>query len=57
MEGIKNVLLNWYFSMQKKFRKISIIFDIEIDFESQILALFDKLPIQIYWQNKIFSFE
>ena len=48
MEGIKNVLLNWYFSMQKKFRKISIIFDIEIDFESQILALFDKLPIQIY---------
>ena len=30
----KNVLLNLYSSMKKKLKKIQMIFDIEIDFES-----------------------
>ena len=34
----KKVLLNWYSSMKKKTKKIRMIFDIEIDFESHILA-------------------
>ena len=33
------------FINEKKMRKIQIIFDIEIDFESQILALFDISPL------------
>ena len=39
--------------MNQKLRKIQMIFDIEIDFESQILALFDSLPLI---QNSIISF-
>jgi hypothetical protein len=42
MSKTKNVLLNWYSLMKKKLRKIQMIFDIQIDFESQILALFDS---------------
>jgi hypothetical protein len=45
MSITKNVLLNWYFLMKKKLRKIRMIFDIKIDFESQILALFDSSPL------------
>ena len=30
---------------EKKLRKILIIFDMKIDFESQILALIDSLPL------------
>ena len=44
MSITKNVLLNWYSSMEKM-RKIRMIFDIEIDFESQILALFGSSPL------------
>ena len=40
----KKLLLNWYFSTEIFFRKIRRIFDVEIDFENQILALFDFWP-------------
>jgi hypothetical protein len=33
--------LNWYSSIEKKIRKIWIIFDIENDFESQNFVIFD----------------
>ena len=39
----KKVRLNWYCSMKFFFRKIRMIFDIEIHFESPKLALFDEL--------------
>ena len=42
--------------MNKKLRKIQMIFDIEIDFESQILALFDTSPLHQF-SNSITSFD
>ena len=53
MSMTKNVLLNWYSSMKKNLRKIWMIFDVEIDFESQILALYDNLPLI---QNSRFNY-
>jgi hypothetical protein len=44
MSITKNVLLNWYSSMKKILRKIWIILTKKIDFESQILVLFDSSP-------------
>ena len=40
MSITKNVPLMIFYS-EKKFRKIQIIFDIKIDFESQNFAIFD----------------
>ena len=40
MSFIKNLLVNWYSSMKKKLRNISMI-----DFESLIWALFDTSPL------------
>ena len=53
MSMTKNVLINWYSSMKKNLRKIWMIFDVEIDFESQILALYDNLPLI---QNSRFNY-
>ena len=39
----KLILFNW-----KKMRKIPMIFDIEINFESQILAFFDTSPLHLF---------
>ena len=41
MSITKNVPLMIFYS-EKKFRKIQIIFDIKIDFESQNFAIFDN---------------
>ena len=41
------------FFIEKKLRKIPMIFDIKIDFESQIFALFDSSPLI---QNSIIYF-
>ena len=48
--------------MKKKFRKVQMIFDVEIDFESQISALFDTSPLSQFaqfndfiWLQLIFS--
>ena len=50
MEVLKNVNNKKHapkliFFNEKKLRKILIIFDIKIDFESQIFALFDSSPL------------
>ena len=42
MSITKNVPLKWYYSVKKKIKEIRIIFDIEIDFESQNFANFDN---------------
>ena len=44
MSITKNVILNWYSSMKKEFRKIQIIFNLE-NWLCQILALFDSSPL------------
>ena len=48
------MLLNRYSSVKKKLRKIPMIFDIEIDFKSQILALFDTSPLHQFSKFKHF---
>ena len=44
----KYVVLNWYSSMKKKLRKIPMNLTQKIDFESQIVALFDASPLTQY---------
>ena len=44
---------NLVFFNEKKLRKIPMIFDIEIDFESQILALFDTSPLHQFFFQKV----
>ena len=41
----KKCVPKFVFFHEKKIRKIPMIFHIEIDFESQILALFDTYPL------------
>ena len=53
MSITKNVPLNWYSSMKKKLRKIRIIFDIEIDFESQKSGLFNCHLPNVCWSAKV----
>ena len=48
MSLIKVVLLISYSSMKKKFGMIRMIFDIEFDFESTILALFEDLALGLF---------
>ena len=45
MSITKNVLLKMVLLNEKKIRKIPMIFDVENLLENQILALFDKAPL------------
>ena len=45
MSTTENVLLHWYSSMKKIDKDSFDFFTSKIDFESQIKALFDNLPI------------
>ena len=45
MSITKKCALEFIFFHKKKLRKIRIIFDKKIDFENQILALFDTSPL------------
>ena len=44
------------FFNENKIRKIWMIFDVEIDFESQISELFDTSPLRTNSQNSMISF-
>ena len=52
----KNVPLNWYSSTKLFFRKIQMIFDVEIDFENQILVLFDSYFWTFYKSHEKIKF-
>ena len=62
MSITKNVPLKWYYSVKKKIKEIRIIFDIEIDFESQNFAIFtDRFQIGgwsardlLQWESAIY---
>ena len=46
----KNVLLNWYSSMKKNWERFRWFLTWKIDFESQILALFDISRLHQFWK-------
>ena len=55
MSITKSVPLKSYSSMKNFFRKIQIIFDVEIDFESQNFAIFDNFYSSDSKTQKLFN--
>ena len=50
MSITKNELLSWYYSMKKNWERFRWFLTSKIDFESQILALFDTSPLHQFSQ-------